>query len=71
MVQLLLKKGADINMTDSYGRTALSWAAAHGNLSVIKLLLAEGHMQPNLRDHFHRPPVFYAAGAGQHTILQS
>lgn len=58
-------------MTDSYGRTALSWAAAHGNLSVIKLLLAEGHMQPNLRDHFHRPPVFYAAGAGQHTILQS
>jgi ankyrin repeat protein len=36
-VKLLLEKGADVESTDGYGRTPLSWAAAKGDEAVMKL----------------------------------
>ena len=40
-VQALLAKGVDVNAKNSYGATALSFAADKGHLEVVKLLLAK------------------------------
>ena len=42
VVQLLLGRGADPNLSNSYGFTPLHWAGRHGNINVMKLLLDKG-----------------------------
>ncbi|RDW77988.1 hypothetical protein BP5796_05840 [Coleophoma crateriformis] len=42
VIQLLLEKGAEIEAKDTYGRTALSYAASEGHEAVVKLLLEKG-----------------------------
>ena len=37
-MKLLLDRGAELESQDSYGRTALSWAAGNGHETVVKLL---------------------------------
>ena len=39
---MLLKSGADVNITDEMGETALHIACRYDNLSLIKLFLCEG-----------------------------
>ena len=39
IVKALLEKGADVNIQDQVGATALMQAAGGGNLEVVKLLL--------------------------------
>ncbi|KAI9727075.1 MAG: hypothetical protein M1835_003746, partial [Candelina submexicana] len=41
-VQLLLKRGADVNTPNEYGQTALAVAARNDNLPMMNMLLAEG-----------------------------
>ena len=41
-VELLLARGADVNGTDQYGRTALIMAARYGRLQTVKALIAAG-----------------------------
>jgi len=41
-VKLLLSRGAEINATDSLGRTALHGAVANGRKDIVQLLLAQG-----------------------------
>ncbi len=42
VAELLLKQGADINVTDKLGRTALILAASEGHVSTAELLLSKG-----------------------------
>jgi ankyrin repeat protein len=38
----MLEEGADVNVQNEWGETALSWAVARGNTEVVERLLAEG-----------------------------
>lgn len=42
MTEDLLAAGADVEAEDNWGRTALGWAALHGNEQGVRLLLAAG-----------------------------
>jgi ankyrin repeat protein len=42
MVRFFIENGVDVNATDKFGNTPLQFAAAAGNLPMVKLLLAKG-----------------------------
>ena len=42
IVKTLLKLYADVSVVDHSGKTALNYAAANGNVEIIKLLVAHG-----------------------------
>ena len=42
LVKLLLTNGANVNVQNNNGQTALIWASQRGHLEVIKLLLERG-----------------------------
>lgn len=53
MVRGLLACGADVNIQDDEGSTALMCASEHGHVEIVKLLLAQpgcnGHLEDNVR----------------------
>ena len=42
MAELLLKNGADVNVTDTFGDPAINWASYYGHIDFVKLLLDNG-----------------------------
>lgn len=42
MVSFLLTQGANPNIQEASGLTALHWAVSHGNIATVKALLAGG-----------------------------
>lgn len=61
-VELFLRAGMDPNAEGADGATALAWAAAHGDLTLMKTLVAAGADVV--------PAVAWAAGHGQVQALQ-
>src|SRR6516165_9592012 len=53
MVKALLAMGADVNAKNSYGVTALSFAADKGHVTVVKILL-EHKADVNTKDSFYK-----------------
>lgn len=51
MVRLLVGAGADVNIQDEDGSTALMCAAEHGHLPIVGFLLALPDTDPTLMDH--------------------
>ncbi|KAK5195022.1 hypothetical protein LTR96_010646 [Exophiala xenobiotica] len=69
VVDILLKYGADPNMTDSKeGRSALSWAAGNGNEGIVELLLSQADTDLLLEDREGWTSFRWAAYHGQRTI---
>jgi ankyrin repeat protein len=58
--QLLLRSGAQPNVTQTDGQTALHIAARSGNSEMVKLLLAEG-ADPRLKSNNGETPLHVAA----------
>lgn len=50
MVQALLAHGADVNVQDDEGSTALMCASEHGHVEIVKLLLAQPGCDATLSD---------------------
>ena len=42
VVSLLIQNGADLNVRDNTGRTAVIWASRNGHSSVMSLLIEKG-----------------------------
>ena len=51
MVALLLECGANVNIQDEDGSTALMCAAEHGHQDIVKLLLAHPDVDAGLTDN--------------------
>lgn len=59
IVQLLLTKGADPNVTDTFGQTVLFLATRQGNCTILQRLLELG-CHANATDRLGRTPLFVA-----------
>lgn len=68
MVRLLLDRGANVELTDDLGATALMGAAATGNLEIVRLLLDRG-ADVNHDDWSDQTPLSEAAVAGHRVIV--
>lgn len=62
--KLMIKYGADIRATYSYGRTMVHYAAAGGNLELLQFLLDSG-LGVDIRDNDGRIPLQLAAVCAQ------
>ena len=55
-ISQLLSKGADIDSTDKFGRTALWWGAFNGNLELV-IFLIERKAKIDIPDKFGKKPL--------------
>jgi uncharacterized protein len=71
VIELLLAFGADIQQRGVNDWTPLHWAAAHGDLAAVTLLLAHG-AHPNARSSIddHETPLEEAERAGHAEVVK-
>lgn len=73
MVQALLGHGADVNVQDDEGSTALMCASEHGHVEIVKLLLAQPGCDATLSDSvsgaFSSPATAGASHRGAPAVL--
>jgi ankyrin repeat protein len=68
MVELLLKRGAEINTAGSQGQTALHQAVSQGFIGVAQVLL-DAKADPNLRNDDMETPLTIAAKKGSRSLV--
>jgi len=51
LAQMLINAGADVNIQDEDGSTALMCASEHGHIDIVKLLLAQPTCDVTLTDN--------------------
>ena len=68
-VQTLLDKGANINMPDSYKRTALMRASDRGHANVVRLLIDRG-ANINARDNLGGTALMLACMSGKTEVVR-
>ncbi|XP_066493092.1 ankyrin repeat and SOCS box protein 1 [Tiliqua scincoides] len=68
-VDFLIQKGAQIDLVDVKGQTALYVAVVHGHLECARILLEAG-ADPNGSRHHRSTPVYHAARVGRADLLK-
>ncbi|KAM6986612.1 ankyrin repeat and SOCS box protein 1 [Aplochiton taeniatus] len=68
-VGYLLAQGAEVDLVDVKGQTALYVAAVNGHLDCVRILLEAG-ADPNGSRHHRSTPVYHAARVGHLDIMQ-
>ncbi|WP_333023233.1 ankyrin repeat domain-containing protein, partial [Wolbachia endosymbiont of Pentidionis agamae] len=73
MINLLIKKGADIQVTDANGRSLLHYASLWGEKELVKMLLGNDPSNINLPDKVQlgTPLVLGIIGAGHNATLDN
>lgn len=69
MVEELIVADAEIEATDSYGRTALHWAAAVNNVDAV-LTLLRNNANRDVQDNKEETPLFLAAREGSYETVK-
>lgn len=69
-LQLVLDKGADVNLPNEEGRTPLSIAASEGNIVGMEILLRRPSIAINQADELNKTPLMHAAEADQTPIVR-
>jgi ankyrin repeat protein len=67
MVELLLDKDVDINVTNYTGDTPLHEAASHGHRKMVEFLLQNG-AELEMRDDYRQTALHKAVGAKHHIL---
>ena len=70
VVALLLERGADIEIRNKGGLTALHAAAYGGNLDVVELLVAKGAAVNDQNNFYHMSPLHAAAEEGHADVVK-
>ncbi|KAF3182350.1 hypothetical protein TWF788_006265 [Orbilia oligospora] len=70
IVYLVGKNANDVDAPGPNGRTSLSWAAFHGNVDVVALLL-KNNADRNIRDGEGYTPLMLATEQGHHGIVEA
>ncbi|KAG7424985.1 putative ankyrin repeat protein [Fusarium oxysporum f. sp. raphani] len=65
-----LSRGDPVNLRDSHGMTALSYAAERGHEVIVKLLLEMGKVDVNIQDKYGMTPLSRAARNGHEAIVK-
>eukprot|EP00854_Cymbomonas_tetramitiformis_P025170 gene25170-30719_t len=69
MGAFLRKRGANVNKTDRYGRTALMWASECGHVDAVELLLRQG-ADVDIKDaQMQRTALHWAARALRNEVI--
>ncbi|PTB63395.1 ankyrin repeat protein, partial [Trichoderma citrinoviride] len=69
LVRTVLQVGSVVDSVDRNGRTPLSYAAEHGHLAVVAILM-EANALPFTEDSDRRTPLSYAAGEGHISVME-
>jgi ankyrin repeat protein len=69
IVQLLIEAGADINIQDRYGDTALILASMYGSKEIVKLLL-KANANVNIQNDNGNTALMYALGYDNIKIIK-
>merc|ERR1712062_553836 len=68
MVQLLVESGADLNIRDEDGSTALMCAAEHGQTDTVKFLIAQPDVDISAKDNDGLTALAVAVEAGHRDL---
>lgn len=68
-VELLLKKGAEVNLQGDIGLTPLHYAASKGKLDVVKVLIRYG-ADVYIENEFGERPIDWARNANQKEVVK-
>ena len=69
VVELIIEKGAKLNINDTYGETALMCAARDGHTEIVKLLLDNG-ADINIKSRYGRTALIMAVRGGYKEIVK-
>jgi ankyrin repeat protein len=69
MVVLLLEKGADVQIRNKGGLTALHAAAYGGHLDIVELLVSKGALINDEENFYHMSPLHAAAEEGHADVV--
>ena len=70
VIKVLLQYNANVKAKDKYGRHAAYWAAYHGDLDVLKMLVEKDRDVINLRGNNGKTPLIVASVCGRVDICE-
>ncbi len=68
-VKKLIKEGADVNVVDKYGKTALHKASYWGYSKIVKMLIEKG-ADVNMVDEYEITALYWASFEGHSEIVK-